>query len=221
MSLLVLLPMPPKSSLQNSLSTLVPFMLTSSYLSKSQRHLKDEPVKEHKIIKPQPSPYLTPPYSDKLFWCLYIILEGEDSFQYVGQKVFTIETEMKIKLVELVREKKALLKQHKLASAAAEAELANNPWISISTFHALCIIHNLSCIVIQGKKCYKINVADIESNVKKPFVIHSINNSFALELDADLNKIATYYENYWIIGNWEKPLLSISAYKLHDLHREE
>ena len=211
-----------RQNLVSNLKDLTPFMLTSDFLSKSQHFIKDNQIRTTpKKIQPPVSSFMTPSYSDKLFWCFYIINKGIDEYKNIDQKVFTIETEMKISLVMTVREHSALLKQHKISAKGVEVELANNPWITINTFHALCIIHNISCLVVKGKMYYRINIPNDNIDEKNlPNVIEfNSNNNFSLELVGTCDKIKKYYDRYWNVNSLEKPLLSISSYKLDDLKR--
>jgi hypothetical protein len=207
-----------KPRLLDDLHAIESFMFTSDYLSKSRSYLKTNvepyiPVKNNSLVQH----VITPEYSDKLFWCFYIIHKGIDDYNYIGQKVFSVETEMKIKLVELVREKREILKQYKISAKNVEIDLANNPWISITTFHALCIIYSISAMIIKNKICYNINI-DSGINAKLPKVIHYNNhNNFSLETDTTIDKVMQYNEKLWVIHNWDKPLLAISAYKVSEL----
>jgi len=195
-------------------------MLTSDLLSKSQHHLKNNQERAvPKKIQPPVSSFMTPEYSDKLFWCFYIIHKGIDEYKHIGQKVFTTETEMKISLVTTVREHSAQLKQHKISAKTVEVELANNPWITITTFHALCIIYDISCLLVKGKTYYRINVPNdnVNEDDLPNVVLFNSNNNFSLEMVPTGDKIKKYYERYWNVNSLEKPLLSISSYKLDDL----
>ncbi len=208
-----------KQSLANDLNSLSPFMLTSDFLSKSQQHMRrsKEPYVPKKIEAPKTT-FITPQYSDKLFWCFYIMEKGKDEYDHIGQKVFTVETETKINLVDVVREHAGLLKQHKLSAKAVEVELANNPWITVPTFHALCIIHNISCLIIKGKMCYRVNIASdnvVESDLPDILVIE--NGRFSLETEKSVEKTKKYLDKYWNIPSMDKPLLSISSYKVDEL----
>ena len=63
-----------RQNLVSDLKDLMPFMLTSDFLSKSQHYLRDNQSKSiPKKIQPPVSSFMTPKYSDKLFWCFYII----------------------------------------------------------------------------------------------------------------------------------------------------
>jgi len=205
--------------LSNDLDILKPFMLTSDFLSKSQQYMKRscETYVPKKIDPPKKS-QITPKYSDKLFWCFYIMHKGKDDYDFIDQKVFTIETQTKIDLVNIVRENAALLKQQKISAKEVEVDLANSPWITTTTFHALCIIHNLSCLIIKGRMCYRINCAN--ENIDKtvlPDILFINNKSYSLETEKNIEKTRNYLDKYWNITSLKKPLLSISSYKLDDL----
>lgn len=208
-----------KNALANDFHRLSQYMLTSDFLSKSQQHMKP-PDGSYipKKIEPPKSSFITPKYSDKLFWCFYIMHKGKDEYDHIDQKVFTVETETKIGLVDVVRKNSSLLKQHKLSAKNVEAELANNPWITTPTFHALCIIHNLSCLIIKGRMCYRINVAsDNLDGVDLPDVLVIDNGRTSLETEKRVDKIRKYLNDYWNITSMDKPLFSISSYKVDDL----
>ena len=211
-----------RQNLLNELKLIAPFMLTSDFLSKSQHYLKDSHAEKcaPKKVLPPASSFFTSQYSDKLFWYFYIIHKGFGEYKYIGQKVFSVETEMKISLVDVVRKNQTLLKQHKISAKNVELELANSPWITITTFHALCIIYNISCLIIKNKICYKMNVPnDIIDKDNLPQAILYSNNIFSLDLENSCDKIKKYYDRHWLITSWEKPLLSISSYKLNELQK--
>lgn len=208
-----------KQLLANDLNVLKPFMLTSDFLSKSQQYMKQSSeTYVPKKIDPPKNSLITPKYSDKLFWCFYIMHKGKDEYDFIDQKVFTIETQTKIELVNIVRENAAVLKQQKISAKAVEVDLANSPWITTTTFHALCIIHNLSCLMIKGRTCYRINFAN--ENLDKatlPDILFINNGNYSLETEKNTEKTKKYLDKYWNITSLEKPLLSISSYKLDDL----
>ena len=210
-------------SLASNLKSLTPFMLTSDVLSKSQQHMtgSSEPCVYRKVDPPRTS-LVTPKYSDKLFWCFYIMQKGKYDYDNIGQKVFSVETENKIQLVSVVRENASLFKHSKLSAKSVEVDLANSPWISISTFHALCLIHNLSCLIIKGRMCYRINCCDsvqdkVSGKESLPDIIVMNNGSFSIDSETNIEKVRKYLETYWDIASLDKPLLSISSYKVDDL----
>ena len=211
-----------KQLLTNNIKDLMPFMLTSDILSKSQHHIRisSEPCVLKKI-DPNRTTLITPEYSDKLFWCFYIMEKGKYEYDNVGQKVFSIETENKIRLVSVVRNNSSLLKQHKLSAKSVEVDLANSPWRSISTFHALCLIHNLSCLIIKGRMCYRVNCCDsisdkLSGKHSLPDILVMNNGRFSIESETSIEKVKKYLETL-DISSLDKPLFSMSYYKLDDL----
>ena len=208
-----------KQLLLNNINDLTPFMLTSDILSKSQHYIRGaiEPPVLRKVEPPKTT-LITPKYSDKLFWCFYIMLKGKYEYDNIGQNVFSVETENKIKLVSVVRDNVSLLKHNKLSAKSVEVDLANSPWISIATFHALCLIHGLSCLIIKGRMCYRINCSDELSHKESlPDIVVMNNGSFSIESDNTNEKVKKYLETFWNIPSLDKPLLSISSYKVDDI----
>ena len=194
-------------------------MLTSDLVSKSQHYLKDKRVEyvPKKISQPVSS-FHTPRYTDKLFWCFYIIHKGVTDYRCIGQKVFSVETEMKIGLVEVVRDKAALLKQHKISARATEAELVSSPRIGLTTFRALCVLHDISCLVLKGRMCYEVNAGGgAGGGPPEVLMVGSADHSFALDMENTASKVRKYMDEFWVVASLEKPLLSVSSYKLGDL----
>ena len=187
-----------KQALMSDLTNLSPFMLTSDFLSKSQQHMRRSTESYVlKKIEPPKTTFITPKYSDKLFWCFYIMHKGKDDYDHIDQKVFSVETETKIGLVDVVRKNAALLKQHKLSAKAVEVELANNPWITIPTFHALCIIHSISCLIIKGRMCYRVNIANEKlDDTDLPDILVVDNGRFSIETEKSAEKTRKYLDKY-------------------------
>ena len=208
-----------RQSLHRDLKDLSPFMLTSDLLSKSQHYLKGKRAEyvPKKISQPVSS-FHTPRYTDKLFWCFYIIHKGVTEYRCIGQKVFSVETESKIGLVEVVRSRADLLKQHKISARATEAELVSSPRIGLATFRALCVIHDISCLVVKGRMCYEVNTGGgAAGGPPEVLMVGSADHSFALDMENNASKVQKYMDEYWVVASLEKPLLSVSSYKLGDL----
>lgn len=212
-----------KQLLLSNLKELMSFMLTSDILSKSQQYTRgSSEARLLKKVEPPRASLITPEYSDKLFWCFYIMHKGKYDYDNIGQKVFSVETENKIRLVSVVRENVSLLKHNKLSAKSAEVDLANSPWISISTFHALCLIHELSCLIIKGRMCYRINCSDsvsdkVSGKESLPDIIVMNNGSFSIDSEKSIEKVKKYIETYWNIDSLDKPLRSMSHYKVDDI----
>tara|TARA_X000000950_G_C13726200_1_gene582336 strand:+ start:234 stop:959 length:726 start_codon:yes stop_codon:yes gene_type:complete len=199
------------NSIKNIIKNMNEHMLTCDLIVKSQQFLKkSEPITLHKVIKKNEIFY--PDYVDKLFWCFYIMHYNLDKFKQIDQKVFSIENETKIKLVELIRKNGDDLKKLKRDYKKAELDLIGCPFISFNTFETLCVLFKLNVIIIKDKCFYNIKFSD-----SKPFIIHYNDRKVGIELDITNEKINKIKCDLYEINKWDKPILGISSYKLSEL----
>ena len=155
-----------------------------------------------------------PHQTDKLFWCFYIIRQGKDAYEYVGQGEFKVESSTKIQTIEQLGNYKAQLKQCKLKNNDIENELLNEKRITISGLQALCIVHNISLMYVCGRTYYEINL----NNTEVHHLIEKYDSTkISVRTDVGKDKIVNIRKNYFRIVNINKPLLSISSYKLDQL----
>ena len=66
--------------------------------------------------------------------------------------------------------------------------------------------------------CYRVNIASdnvVESDLPDILVIE--NGRFSLETEKSVEKTKKYLDKYWNIPSMDKPLLSISSYKVDEL----
>jgi hypothetical protein len=86
---------------------------------------------------------------DSLFWCLYIMKYGIDTYNLLSNRNFVTEKKIKIEFVESSRKNKHLLKQYKFSSILDfENMLVNEYIIHVNTFLSLCVLENINVIVI-------------------------------------------------------------------------
>jgi hypothetical protein len=145
---------------------------------------------------------------DSLFWCFYILLHGYDVYETPGTVTFLNEKEAKFNMLPKVKESKNRLKEYNIHNRFFEIEddLANNPTISIKTFVALCIAHDIPIFFVKKLKYFT-------TGLKNHTVVHydklaSIGGYF------DIEKMKrTYFK--W--DNLERPLKACSGYRLADL----
>jgi hypothetical protein len=159
-----------------------------------------------------------PKEKDTLFWCFYVIKYGFSSYEYPGNTSFSNEKNEKFKFIELLRINKNDLKNHKIKNIKEdiEDELANKEIIGIKTFMALCISEKINIFFVHKRKYYELLVVD-----GNPFhIIHFNDKNYYYEMN-DLNettpKILYYKENYFKLENFDKPLKSITYYKVNEL----
>jgi hypothetical protein len=156
-------------------------------------------------------------YKDSLFWCFYILKNGYSNYEInVENKQFIIEKEEKYKYVSILRNKKDLLKLHKIKPLTdLEDELANKEMINIKTFIALCLVENINIFIIDNRKCFEL-IIDDKNNIN---IIHKEynTNKYYIETKNDINKIKFYKNNYLLMDNLDNKLKSINSYRLDEL----
>jgi hypothetical protein len=177
-----------------------------------------KPLQEQVIIdaKPIHTSY-TPNKSDSLFWCFYIIKYGFEKYNMIDNQHFIIERNEKIAAIELLREKKDLLKNHKIKSInGIESDLTNSSAISISTFFSLAIIYGLNVAYIKKNSYYEFVSDDCADSVHiiKP---SAGSNKYSYELEQSQEQVQHYRENYYKMLSIDKPIQAMTAYKLDEL----
>lgn len=200
------------------LEDLQPYMFSSSNMEKySHCEIMSNvtPVTKHK------KDVFVPKHKDTLFWCFYVLHMGIDKYSMIGNKYFVEEKELKFKMIELIRSKKDILKMHKIKPITdIENDLTNNPQITLKTFIALCVITNISVMVVDKKKYFENTHISADSS-NNTYVIHkSIGEPVKYSLDltpCDAEKINYYKENYYNMASLDNKLKSITSYKYADL----
>lgn len=147
--------------------------------------------------------------ADSAFWCFYILKYGYDHYELIYNKHFSIEKELKIKTIEMINKDKSLLKNFKLKHIEIESNLLNDKYTTIESLFALCIYNDVNLFLVKNQTYYEIKVNDD----KITNIIHLKDNQFSLEYDSDNTK----YLNYYCIENVNKPIKSVSAYKVDEL----
>jgi len=186
-------------------------------VSKSVR----ESVRESKksVTKPaefQYPSFFYPEQADQLFWCFYIIKNGFLLYEYPGTTSFINEKKEKFKYIEFLRENVAILKEKKIKNIKEDIEddLANKEKISVKTFIALCIAHNIRVLFINNRKCFDSD----KDNTGKIHVVHYDNNKkYCYEHNVSADKLIEYQSTYYPWDNIDKPLRAISYYTVADL----
>jgi len=151
------------------------------------------------------------PQQDDLFWCFFIILNGQQEYEIDNS--FKREKEFKIGSIEKLRGIKSELKAMKLRLTLIEDELLNQKKISIITLTALCLLHKINILYVCNRRYFEIiNNADEKINI-----ILNENKENIVSYDTNLEKINYYRENYWCIDNISKPLKSVTGYTHKEL----
>ena len=165
---------------------------------------------------------------DNIFWCFYDILcekNTDDYFLNINNNSLKTEKDFKLKFIDKLRTNKSLLKQNSLRLINLEGEFSSDNKISLDGFNALCLLYNLPFILAKDNNTYyrfNFSLLDIEdllsdNNVKDINIIWLKNGKYSLEQDVTVEMIDNIIKNYYYIKNYNKPLMSISSYKLDNL----
>ena len=160
-----------------------------------------------------------PNEQDTLFWCFYIIKNGDIKYETMNNKNSLVAKQLKIDLVSTIRKNKDIIKMHKFDTLSnIESNLANDNNLDPKTFLALCAIENINLIYISKKTYFELLMND--SNVT--YIIHELQSQskyynkygFELATEESLNTIkSTLYK----IDAINKPIKAESSYKVQDL----
>jgi hypothetical protein len=191
------------------------YMIDENYIQK---------VLQHKLLKSSEqktdiTDIFVPIEKDTLFWCYYIIANGDVKYETLNNKNIIIEKQLKIDLISLIRQHKQIIKMYKFDTISnIESNLANDNFLNIKTFLCLCAISNIN-IVYVSKKTYFESLMNDTSDV---YIINEIFSSskyvkkygYQMANESKLNNIRnTLYK----LDKVDKPLQSISAYKVKEL----
>jgi hypothetical protein len=184
------------------------FNTNNSNNSKSKKEKKG-------IVQNKDSDIFYPSQQDELFWCFFIALKGKDYYTYTDEKSFTFEKNFKINSIELLREKKDLLKSAKIKKNLVEDELANSKYISVSTLHALCIIYKVSIIYVWGKKYSTFIYGDTPEYI---IISDATQKKTGIRENIKETDIKQIYDAYWYIEEFNKQLKGLSSYNMNEIH---
>ena len=169
---------------------------------------------ENKIFVKEGNDIFTPNQKDTLFWCFYILKYGESNYEMLDNINIVLEKKLKIDYVEKIRKEKQIVKTHKFATLThLENQLANEVKIDVNTFFTLCVIENINVLYV-SKKIY----FELLMNDDKIHIIHRLDNysKYGYEGIAQ-SKIELYRSTLFKVDNVEKPVKTISAYKVSEL----
>ena len=180
----------------------------------SNKVLQSKPEKTEEIFFPSEK--------DNLFWCFYIMKNGEASYEMNDFKNLILEKKIKIEYVEKLRKEKQLLKTYKFATLThIENQLANEQRIDMNTFLTLCVLENLNVFYISKNTYYELlmNDTSVIHLIKKGFFNgnkYGANFGYKTE-NKESEEITKYKNEFYKIDNIDKPIKSISSYKVQEL----
>ncbi len=212
-------------SYNDVLNELQDYMLNNENIQKSIKTKIASAKNETQKVRESPQQSIKkqslyiPNQQDTLFWCFYIIQNGDIKYETMNNKNSLVAKQIKIDLVTSIRQNKDVVKMHKFDTIAnLESNLANDNNLNPKTFLTLCAIENINIIYVSKKTYYELFVND--SNIV--YIVHELPsqskyyNKYGFEIACieSLNHIKT---TYYQISNVDKPIKSASAYKVQDL----
>jgi hypothetical protein len=166
-----------------------------------------------KIIKERMDTF-SPKQKDSLFWCFYILKYGEQKYEMLENINIVLEKKLKIDYVEKIRKEKQIVKSHKFATLThLENQLANEEKIDLPTFFTLCVIENINILYVCKKTYFELLMND-----DKIHIIHRLDNYSKYGYEGIVqSKIELYRSTLFKVDSIEKPIKSISSYKVSEL----
>ncbi len=156
-----------------------------------------------------------PDVHDSLFWSFYIMKNGQEAYESLGKINIVIERKIKIEYIERFREGKQVLKTYKTAPLTyIENILLNEKQIDIKTLIALCVIEGISFMYIYKNTYFEMNIDADENTQIHAIVRMDMPTKYGYKIIQDVKPIR---ESFYKIDNMNKPLKSMSAYKLDEL----
>lgn len=156
-----------------------------------------------------------PDVHDSLFWSFYIMKNGQEAYESLGKINIVIERKIKIEYIERFRESKQVLKTYKTAPLTyLENILLNEKQIDIKTLIALCVIEGISFMYIYKNTYFEMNIDADENTQIHAIVRMDMPIRYGYKIINDAKPIR---ESFYKIDNMNKPLKSMSAYKLDEL----
>jgi len=201
------------------LTNLNKYMLTSKKLSLLVNKCPVRIIQNKKrYIHKSSKKYFISNYDDKLFWILYVLLNGRENYELVTSNFYQVQQEEKIKWMKKIFENKQILKQHNFKKIKESGDdLINCKELTIRIFHMLCVVYNIPFLYIKGNICYEFKLDDNTEVDAETNIIHFINDIYCYE-NVENNEIIENIKTIkQIVSDYEKPLKSLGSYKMEDL----
>ncbi len=193
--------------------------IRNEYNSEKQNKLTENNKKQNiKLLEKKQTMYF-PGQQDSLFWCYYIITNGDTKYEMLQNKNFLLAKQMKIELVNKIRKNKDVVKMYKFDTLSGiESNLANDNTINSKTFCTLCAIENINIIYIRKNTYFELLTNDSED----VYVIKEVEaqSKYVFKYGFELinkEKVNDVVSNLYKIENINKPIKCESSYKVQDL----
>jgi len=187
---------------KKNISTILQNSLLFMDLKQKKTELKPKKKKQHKKIHE----------NDTLFWILYIFENSFDVYDMIGRDKYSVEMKDKTKYVELIKENKSEIKQHKIKISELESDLLYSKSMNIKTFFILLVLKKINLIYYTDKLFFEHKSYNNDNTI---IIYHDKQNSVFNRIDnTDIENIKS---ERLIIENISKPIRGISYYKAENI----
>jgi hypothetical protein len=190
-----------------------------SFIKKRLEYNSELNNKKPEIKPVQKSNTYFPNQQDSLFWCYYIITNGDVKYEMLQNKNFLLAKQMKIELVDKIRKNKDVVKTYKFDTISnIESNLANDNTINSKTFCTLCAIENINIIYIRKNTYFELfmNDTDVVYIIKEVEAQSKYIYKYGFEV-VNKEAINNIKDTLYKIESINKPIKCESAYKVQDL----
>jgi len=189
-------------------------------INKDLKDLKEKNIKSlNNTENKQKQDIFIPIEQDSLFWCYFIIKNGDIKYETIYNKNDLVAKQMKIDLVNIIRKNKDIVKMYKLDTITSiESNLANDNLLNSKTFLTLCAIDNINVIYISKKTYFELmmNDTDIVYIVYEKPSKSKYYNKYGYEL-GNKETIENIKTTLYKLDKIDKPIRSLSYYKVEEL----
>ena len=141
---------------------------------------------------------------NSLFWCFFKIMNPDIAYEMQEKD----KNDFRMKFIEEAKIKKAILKENKISYTKLEENFLKDT--NVLELRALCLLYNINVIIVK-KKIYQ-SIIYSDDNILR--FIELVDGNYKI-----IDAIEDLKNNFLEVTNIEKPLKSMSAYKLCDLKK--
>ena len=186
-------------------------------IEKSEKYEKSEKSENYEI--PKKSTVFFPRENDSLFWCYYIILNGDISYEMLNVRNILVEKANKINYVTKIRSNKQIVKTYKFDTLTnIESNLANDECINIKTIMSLSAIDKINVIFVSKKTYFELLMNDDQPVyiIRENELQSKYKKKYGYEI-ADINLLEEIRKTLYKVETLDKPIKALSSYKVQDL----
>lgn len=183
-------------------------------VEKPVNYIKKDTVTNSSTQPKVPTMY-SPDRKESLFWCIYIVIHGFVQYEILHRNFTNVIISEKQKVAEHfcknIKSMKSLNK--KLTNNDVQniiSDMMTNQTMTVEMLYGFAILYKKQIYVVYSKTYIDIS-PDIHD--ENPIVILKT-TEYSLETEPDIEKIKS---NHFLINNRDKPLQSMSSYKIQEL----